>query len=87
MSPPTLPTPFFPEPLTLSQLVPAVRRLPAQDKLRLIRILAEELETADEIFPFKEGVMYALPTPYDSFGAAEILAEAMAAYREEGSET
>lgn len=55
--------------------------LPALDKLRLIRILAEELAEAKEIFPFESGRTYYLPTPYDSYGAAAILAEAMATYR------
>jgi hypothetical protein len=31
--------------MTLKELLPAVRQLPASDKLRLIRILAEELDT------------------------------------------
>ncbi len=67
----------------LTQLVPAVRKLSAIDKLRLIRILAEELEDAKEIFPFEAGKTYYLPTPYNSFNAATILAEAMASYQEE----
>ena len=79
---PTIPqlTPLT-ESLSLPQLMPAVRRLPALDKLRLIRILAEELELAKEIFPFEAGQTYDLPTPYDSFGAAEMLAEALATYQ------
>ena len=66
------------QPLTLTRLISAVRMLPALDKLRLIRILAEELEVAREIFPFESDKTYYLPTPYNSFGAAAILAEAMA---------
>jgi hypothetical protein len=71
--------------VTLTEIVPAVRTLPALDKLRLIRILAEELEAAREIFPFESGKTYDLPTPYNSFGAATVLAEAMAAYPEENN--
>ena len=71
------------QPITLSRIVPAVRMLPALDKLRLIRILAEELEVAKEIFPFESGKTYYLPTPYNSFGAGAILAEAMVTYQEE----
>ncbi len=63
----------------LDEIVPAVRMLPALDKLRLIRILAEELESAQDIFPFEPGKTYDLPTPYNSFGAAAILVEALAA--------
>jgi hypothetical protein len=57
--------------------------LPALDKLRLIHILAEELEDAKEIFPFESGKTYYLPTPYNSYGAAAILTEAMATHQEE----
>jgi len=71
------------QPITLTRIVPAVRMLPALDKLRLIRILAEELEVAKGIFPFESGKTYYLPTPYNSFGAATILAEAMVTYQEE----
>ncbi len=71
------------QPITLTRIVPAVRMLPALDKLRLIRILAEELEVAKGIFPFESGKTYYLPTPYNSFGAATILAEEMATYQEE----
>lgn len=73
------------QPTKLAEIVPAVRMLPALDKLRLIRILAEELETAQDIFPFEPGKTYDLPTPYNSFGAAAILAEAMAAHQEENN--
>ena len=69
--------------MTLTEIVPAVRMLPALDKLRLIRILAEELEGDKEIFPFESGKTYYLPTPYDSYGAAAVLAEAMTTYQEE----
>lgn len=57
--------------------------LPALDKLRLIRILAEDLEEAKDIFPFEPGKTYYLPTPYDAFGAATVLAEGLATYGEE----
>ncbi len=63
--------------MTLTELLPAVRRLPPQDKLRLIRILAEELDVKDDIFPFQPGKIYYLPTPYNSFGAGKALIEAM----------
>lgn len=68
------------QPMPLTEIMPAVRTLSAYDKLRLIRILAEELEEDREMFPFEEEKIYSLPTPYDSFGAARILAEAMATY-------
>ncbi len=81
--PATVPAETLEQPITLTKIVPAVRMLPALDKLRLIRILAEELEAAKDIFPFETGKTYYLPTPYNSFGAAAILAEALATYQEE----
>lgn len=54
--------------------------LPALDKLRLIRILAEDLEEARDIFPFEPGKSYYMPTPYSAFGAAAILAEGLERY-------
>jgi len=80
---PTVQAETLEQPITLTRIVPAVRMLPALDKLRLIRILAEELEVATEIFPFEPGKTYYLPTPYNSFGAAAVLAEAIATYQEE----
>lgn len=58
---------------TLDAILPAVRRLPSIDKLRLIRILAEELDKNEYIFPFEPDKIYELPTPYSTFGAGEIL--------------
>ncbi len=73
------------QPITLTEIIPAVCMLSALDKLRLIRILAEELEGAKEIFPFESGKTYYLPTPYNSYGAAAVLAEAMDTYQEESN--
>ena len=39
--------------MTLTEIIPAARQLPATDKLKLIRILAEELDTKENIFPFE----------------------------------
>ena len=46
------------------------------EKLKLIRLLAEELSSDEDIAPFERGKTYELLTPYNSFGAAEVLAEA-----------
>ena len=59
--------------ITLDGILPAVRQLPSVDKLRLIRILAEELGKNEYLFPFEPDKVYHLPTPYNTFGAAEIL--------------
>ncbi len=63
--------------MTLSELLPAVRQLSAPEKLKLIRLLAEELDTAEEISPLEPFKTYNLPTPYNSFGAGAILMETL----------
>jgi hypothetical protein len=64
--------------MTLAEVLPAIRQLTVLEKLKLIRILAEELDRGEDISPFEHYKVYHLPTPYDSFGAAQILANAMA---------
>lgn len=54
----------------LPEIVPTVRMLSAFDKLKLIRILAEELENSKDFFPLESGKTYYLATPYNMFGAA-----------------
>jgi hypothetical protein len=63
--------------ITLNGVLPAVRRLSSVDKLRLIRILAEELDQNEYIFPFEPDKIYELPTPYNIFGAGEILMDTL----------
>jgi hypothetical protein len=59
--------------MTLAEVLPAVRQLTAHEKLKLIRILAEDLERNEDTAPFESGKVYDLPTPYDSFGTAQVL--------------
>lgn len=61
--------------MTLAELLPAARRLSATEKLKLIRILAEDLDTAENISPLEPFKTYDLPTPYDCFGAGAVLME------------
>lgn len=61
--------------MTLAELLPTVRSLSTLEKLKLIRLLAEELDTARENFPLEPYKTYNLPTPYNSFGAGAILME------------
>jgi hypothetical protein len=63
--------------MTLSEILPAVRRLSATEKLKLIRILAEDLDVAEDISPLEPFKTYDLPTPYNSFGAGAILMDAL----------
>lgn len=62
--------------MTLADLLPEVRKLSATEKLKLIRILAEDLEMAKDIAPLEPFKTYDLPTPYDCFGASAVLMEA-----------
>ena len=63
--------------MTLAELLPAVQVLPTADKIRLIRILAEELDQAEDISPLVAYNAYELPTPYGTVGAAKALLQAL----------
>jgi hypothetical protein len=63
--------------MTLAEVVPAARRLTAIEKLKLIRVLVEDLDIAEDIAPIEPFKNYDLPTPYDMFGAGAILMEAL----------
>ncbi|AFY86402.1 hypothetical protein [Chroococcidiopsis thermalis] len=63
--------------MTLAEVLLAAWRLSAAEKLQLIRILAEDLDVAEEISPLEPFKTYDLPTPYDSFGAGAVLVEAL----------
>jgi hypothetical protein len=52
-----------------------VLQLSVREKLKLIRILAEELDM-DDSSPFEPFKTYELATPYDCFGAGALLMEA-----------
>lgn len=68
--------------MTLAEVLPVVRQLTAAEKLKLIRLLAEDLDGEEDIFPLEHGKVSELPTPYDSYGAAQTLANALAATHE-----
>ena len=68
--------------MTLAEVLPAVRQLTASEKLKLIRLLAEELDKDEASSLFERGKVYNLATPYDSYGAAQALADALAAAHE-----
>ena len=46
--------------MTLTEILPAVRELSMLDKIRLVRILADELDTAEDAFPFEPYKIYYL---------------------------
>ena len=64
--------------MSLTELLPSIRQLPAFEKVRLIRLLAEELDTAEDISPLQPNKLYYLPTPYNTFGVGRVLMAAMA---------
>ena len=66
--------------MTLVEILPEIRRLPVHEKLHLMRILAEELDTSDDIYPLEHHKTYYLMTPYANYGAGRILAEALTSY-------
>ncbi|MFB2770399.1 hypothetical protein ACE1AT_14075 [Pelatocladus sp. BLCC-F211] len=63
--------------MTLDEVLPVVRNLSATEKLKLIRILAEDLDMTEDISPLEPFKTYDLPTPYNSFGAGAVLMEAL----------
>jgi hypothetical protein len=63
--------------MTLTEILPTIRQLPVLDKIRLIRILAEELDVEANFFPFEPYKIYYLATPYNVFGAGKALMNAM----------
>jgi hypothetical protein len=62
--------------MTLAELLSVARRLTPPEKLKLIRMLAEDLEAVENIAPLEPFKTYDLPTPYDCFGAGAALMEA-----------
>jgi len=65
--------------MTLTELIPEVQRLSTPDKLRLIRVLADELDTGADISPFIPGKVYDIFTPCASPGAGTVLMDALGA--------
>ena len=63
--------------MTLTELLPTIKQLSHLDKIKLIRLLAEDIESRAEIAPLEPGKAYDLPTPYNTFGAGAILMQAI----------
>ena len=63
--------------MALADVLPAIQQLTATEKLRLIRILAEDLDTAENIAPLEPFKTYNLPTTYDNFGVGEALMQVL----------
>ena len=63
--------------MTLTELLPEIWHLSAADKLKLIRILAEDFGPTEDISPLTAHKVYYLPTPYAAAGAGLALMAAM----------
>ncbi|HIK33363.1 MAG TPA: hypothetical protein IGS17_15895 [Oscillatoriales cyanobacterium M59_W2019_021] len=63
--------------MTLTELLPAIRKLSLPDRLQLFRLLAEEFDLQEDIAPLKPFKVYYLSTPYNSFGAGTILMQVL----------
>jgi len=63
--------------MTLTDILPSIRQLTALDKIHLLRLLAEELDKSENIFPFQPYKIYYLPTPYNTYGVGKMLMDAM----------
>ncbi|MDZ8257880.1 hypothetical protein [Nostoc sp. ChiQUE01b] len=63
--------------MTLADVISIARKLSPSEKLKLIRILAEDLDTVEDISPLEPFKTYDLPTPYNSFVAAAVMMEAL----------
>ncbi|MCC5620489.1 hypothetical protein [Nostoc sp. CHAB 5715] len=63
--------------MTLADVITIARKLSPLEKLKLIRILAEDLDTVEDISPLEPFKTYDLPTPYNSFGAGAVMMEAL----------
>ena len=69
--------------MTLAELIPEVQHLSAADKLKLIRVLAEELDTGEDISPLVPHMVYDIFTPYASPGAGAALMNALQSVRQD----
>lgn len=60
--------------MTLQEIMPAVRQLPAIEKIELLHFLEQEAETSQDTALFETGQTYYVFTPLEWSGV-EILAE------------
>ena len=59
--------------MSLTEILPEVRSLSAADKLRLIRMLADQVDVEGEIAPLQHGRTYFVSTPVFEPGASQVL--------------
>jgi len=63
--------------MSLAEMLPEIRSLSAADKLRLIRLLAEQVDVEGDIAPLEHGRTYIVSTPAFEPGAGAILQQAL----------
>jgi hypothetical protein len=59
--------------MQLAEILPSARLLSAADKLRLIRVLATDIDDGEPAGPLEHGRSYRLGSPQFEAGAAEVL--------------
>lgn len=67
--------------MSLAEVLPGVRSLSHDDKLRLVQLLSRELAESDSSQLITAEQSYPLWSPVDAFGAAETLLAALDAER------
>jgi hypothetical protein len=65
--------------MSLAELLPSVRSLPHEDKLRLLQFLAGELAREEGLPEIPPGAACPIWSPFDAFEAAGVLAQALQA--------
>lgn len=59
--------------MSLAQILPDIRLLSVADKLRLMRLLALDIDVEDSVEPLEHGRSYQLSSPIFEPGASEAL--------------
>lgn len=72
---------------TLAEIVPLARKLSTHDKLVLIQVLADELLKQELLRPLKQIRAIEMWTPYDTVGAAQVLAQELTKTSDETPES
>lgn len=78
--------------MSLAQVLPSAEQLSRRDKVRLARIMleqvdaeADELDETNDIAPFTRNKVYHIYTPYNMYGVAGILMQTLEADRPLGA--
>lgn len=63
--------------MSLADILPFAQQLSPRDKLRLARIMLDEVDAEQDIFPLEANKSYYIATPYNMYGVAKILKQAL----------